>query len=505
MKSEKQPKQQDKGTKNIIQKKEGGSFVKPVGDMTKFSPPSTSGKQHKSLPSKLQSNMESSFGHDFSNVGIHTNSQKAVQMNARAFTQNEQVHFAPGEFNPNSAGGQNLIGHEFTHIAQQRAGVVKPTKALKKGVMVNEDKSLESEADSFGKKAVRGEAISKYRSAGLGMRSSVRTAQAKSNVVQMAVSTMGGTWDTDNYSLITPSTPEGLRGVYIKLKFQPNNTVNAKKIGLTQSVRSIKKNRVYYVNNDNFYRDRAIKSADAQSISGSIASTDEGTHIDRIKSRNNPIYGSNVMSAGQTLEDTPMDNNSTSDPTRVGSRRVDPTANATYQLGYNYTDTGGSRQSKDAMLSDRPTRNNASINSEHIFETTALALQGAQQGTYYGSIRWGWQTDSKGNFSKLPLSVVSQGVPSSTFLKAAEIWNANKSSTGGDRLDLPVPDVKFISNPMGVNVGLGPVYSRIPFGTRVIVLPGFVNMIQSEVQVVDGPHTGQTGTVLNSDLMDERN
>lgn len=201
MKSEKQPKQHDKGTKNIIQKKEGGSFVKPMGDTTKFSPPSTSGKQNKSLPSKLQSNMESSFGHDFSNVGIHTNSQKAVQMNARAFTQNEQVHFAPGEFNPNSAGGQNLIGHEFTHIAQQRAGVVKPTKMLKKGVMVNDDKSLESEADSFGKKAVRGEAISKYRSTGLGMRSSMRTSQMMSNVIQRDIKGTGklgfGEWELD--------------------------------------------------------------------------------------------------------------------------------------------------------------------------------------------------------------------------------------------------------------------------------------------------------------------
>ncbi|PTX61611.1 uncharacterized protein DUF4157 [Kordia periserrulae] len=199
MKTEQQPKQHDKGTKNIIQKKEKSSFVKPVGDTTKFSPPSISGKQNKSLPSKLQSNMESSFGHDFSNVGIHTNSQKAVQMNARAFTQNEQVHFAPGEFNPNSAGGQNLIGHEFTHIAQQRAGVVKPTKMLKKGVMVNDDKSLENEADTLGKKAVRGEAVSKYRSAGLGVRNSMRTSQMMSNVIQRDIVDTGnlgyGEWD----------------------------------------------------------------------------------------------------------------------------------------------------------------------------------------------------------------------------------------------------------------------------------------------------------------------
>lgn len=186
MKTEKTNKNQDKGTKNVIQKKEGkgSSFVKPVGDTTKFSPPTSSGKQNKSLPSNLQSNMENSLGQDFSSVGIHTNSQKAVQMNARAYTQNEQIHFAPGEFNPSSTSGQNLIGHEFTHIAQQRAGVVKPTKKLKKGVYVNDDRSLESEADNFGRKAARGEAVSKYRSAGLGVRNSMRTTQMMSNVIQ---------------------------------------------------------------------------------------------------------------------------------------------------------------------------------------------------------------------------------------------------------------------------------------------------------------------------------
>lgn len=156
---------EEKGTNRIIQRKEGESFVKPKGAQDSFSPPKSSGKQHKSLPDKLQSNMESSLGHDFSNVGIHTNSQQAVQMNARAFTQNEQVHFAPGEFNPNSSKGQNLIGHEFTHVAQQRAGVVKPTKVLQKGVAINDNAGLENEADNFGRKAVKGEIVSKYKGA----------------------------------------------------------------------------------------------------------------------------------------------------------------------------------------------------------------------------------------------------------------------------------------------------------------------------------------------------
>ncbi|MBC8756319.1 DUF4157 domain-containing protein [Kordia sp. YSTF-M3] len=156
---------EEKGTQNIIQRKERQSFIKSRGAQDSFTPPQTSTKQHSRLPTKLQSNLETSLGQDFSNVAIHTNSQKAVQMNAHAYTQGEHVHFAPGEFNPSSSKGQNLIGHEFTHVAQQRAGVVKPTKVLQKGVAVNDYKSLEHEADTFGKKAAKGETISKYKGA----------------------------------------------------------------------------------------------------------------------------------------------------------------------------------------------------------------------------------------------------------------------------------------------------------------------------------------------------
>jgi hypothetical protein len=178
MKDQKSNSKEEKGTNQIIQRKGGKSFVKPRGAQDSFTPPKSSGKQNKSLPDKLQSNMENSFGQDFSNVGVHTNSQKAVQMNARAYTQAEQIHFAPGEFNPSSTSGQNLIGHEFTHVAQQRAGVVKPTKVLQKGVAINDNKGLESEADSFGQKAAKGETVSKYR--GVKASSSV-TMQGKKN------------------------------------------------------------------------------------------------------------------------------------------------------------------------------------------------------------------------------------------------------------------------------------------------------------------------------------
>jgi hypothetical protein len=154
---------EEKGNTRLIQRKES-SFIKAKGAKNSFSPPAST-NSNKNVPAQLQSKLESSFGQDFSNVSIHANSQQAVQMNARAYTQGEQIHFAPGEFNPNSKTGQHLIGHEFAHIAQQRAGVVKPTKVLPKGIAINDNQNLEQEADVLGKKAINGEAISKYKGA----------------------------------------------------------------------------------------------------------------------------------------------------------------------------------------------------------------------------------------------------------------------------------------------------------------------------------------------------
>lgn len=89
-------------------------------------------------------------------------------------------------------------------------------------------------------------------------------------------------------------------------------------------------------------------------------------------------------------------------------------------------------------------------------------------------------------------------------MKAAQVWNTSKSSAGKDTIDLPIVDVKLISNVAGVNIGLGPMFTHLPFGTRVQELPTFVSMVDTAIRVIDGPFIGETGTVLNSDLSDER-
>ncbi|MEO1652815.1 MAG: DUF4157 domain-containing protein, partial [Bacteroidota bacterium] len=61
-----------------------------------------------------------------------------------------EITFAPGKFQPDTQEGKELIGHELTHVKQQRLGRVQPT-SYTQGLPINDDPSLEQEADAFGK------------------------------------------------------------------------------------------------------------------------------------------------------------------------------------------------------------------------------------------------------------------------------------------------------------------------------------------------------------------
>ncbi len=111
------------------------------------------------LPEEVQAKMENSFSQDFSNVNIHKDSSSAQDINAKAYTQGSDVHFAPGEYNPSSKEGQELIGHELTHVVQQGQGKVGPGEIHGKGLEINQNVSLEKEADDAGKLASEGKSV----------------------------------------------------------------------------------------------------------------------------------------------------------------------------------------------------------------------------------------------------------------------------------------------------------------------------------------------------------
>ena len=112
------------------------------------------GTSQTGLPSEVQADMESSFQTDFSDVRIHANSSQAPEVGALAYTQGSDIHFAPGQFNPGTDQGKELLGHELTHVIQQREGRVSATGAVN-GQPLNDDHGLEREADEMGRKAAQ--------------------------------------------------------------------------------------------------------------------------------------------------------------------------------------------------------------------------------------------------------------------------------------------------------------------------------------------------------------
>jgi hypothetical protein len=78
------------------------------------------------LPAAVRSHMEPRFGASFGNVRVHTGeaaAQQSAALGAHAFTVGEHVFFGRDKFQPQSAGGRELIAHELTHTIQQGAAV----------------------------------------------------------------------------------------------------------------------------------------------------------------------------------------------------------------------------------------------------------------------------------------------------------------------------------------------------------------------------------------------
>jgi hypothetical protein len=105
------------------------------------------GQENKTgLPDNLKAGIEALSGLSMDDVRVHYNSSKPVQLGAVAYTQERDIHVAPGQ--------ERHLPHEAWHVVQQKQGRVKPTTQAQ-GVAINDDEYLESEANFQGDKAAR--------------------------------------------------------------------------------------------------------------------------------------------------------------------------------------------------------------------------------------------------------------------------------------------------------------------------------------------------------------
>ena len=107
------------------------------------------------LPDNLKSGIESLSGMSMDSVKVHYNSDKPAQLNALAYAQGSNIHVGPGQ--------EKHVPHEAWHVVQQAQGRVNPTKETSGGTQINDDKSLETEADVMGAKAAQFKAASGNR------------------------------------------------------------------------------------------------------------------------------------------------------------------------------------------------------------------------------------------------------------------------------------------------------------------------------------------------------
>jgi hypothetical protein len=98
------------------------------------------------LPAKLRERMEAVFSADFSDVRIHVGPQ-AERVNAAAFALASDIYFAPDRCQLDSPEGLQLLGHELTHVLQQRRRRITGRSS---GLIVVQNRELEMEADRMG-------------------------------------------------------------------------------------------------------------------------------------------------------------------------------------------------------------------------------------------------------------------------------------------------------------------------------------------------------------------
>ncbi|HUG25837.1 DUF4157 domain-containing protein [Piscinibacter sp.] len=277
-------------------------------------------------------------------------------------------------------------------------------------------------------------------------------------------------------------------GVEITLLFHPDKAkVDATKIAMVQSVKATNESgKAYAVN---------------PSIAGRMVPKGKpgaGFAIDASGETNNPLYFDLPnLSPSQDLKDTPGP--SAAQP-QVG-------VNTHYDFGHCYKlkPTDADKSTHPAGLHDKP-EGMATKGAGMAFETTALAIDGADKNTYYGSVKWSYKMAKKAGALVAvgtDIAKASAGTPTANFTAPAKLWN-----TGTARGTLVVAPASrqnkkdaFVQN---VTTGKN---ERLAAGTLLeqirAIKGGTEGMIEAEVLDASGAGTGTIVYIYVGDVKDK--
>jgi hypothetical protein len=419
--------------------------------------------------------IQRAFGrHDVSGIQAHVGPDAAASaraMGAQAYATGDHVVLGPDA-------DLHTVAHEAAHVIQQRAGV-----QLKGGVGEVGD-AYERHADEVADLVVRGssaQAALDRLAPGEGARGAPREAVQRS-----PVTTNHGTFEDVYFSEVKEA---GIAvGVEVFLRFTPNAKVDATKIGLSQSVKTQVGGHAVPI--DATKRSQQVKTG-----------PNKGYVIDRESDRRNPLYAAG--SDRETNEDT-LGAYSTPSPVRPllpDERRPGVTGEGYAgwgQHGHRKHEASGWTASP-AELHDSPTLNTRQAGASTLFETTAIAIEGAQKDTYYGSVSWGMQTDAEGKLSKVELAKASDAVPTQNFMAAAKQWNTSTARgtlvTTAEQTQVYQADEEGLSESFTLPAGVSLVQRDTVMGDGTVYLA-------VEIDASAPAHPGKTGYVEASDVED---
>jgi len=143
------------------------------------------------------------------------------------------------------------------------------------------------------------------------------------------------------------------------------------------------------------------------------------------------------------------------------------------------------------------------------FETAAVALSGAQAGTFYGSVQWGWLKNPLDTVPRLmDFKTKSADAPSPIFMEAAKRWNASVTSSQEKSVGVPVDALKTaIETPLWDSPDKRKKVATLARGTRLARLGTSLAPISSlefwlwaKVTVISGKHAKKVGYVSEADI-----
>ncbi|HKV56928.1 MAG TPA: DUF4157 domain-containing protein, partial [Ktedonobacteraceae bacterium] len=126
--------------------------------------------------------VENLSGLSMDDVRVHYHSSEPARVQALAYTQGTDIHVGPGQ--------EHHLPHEAWHVVQQKQGRVQPTIQAQ-GVSINDDATLEREADQMGARAN----TLKQQRVDVTKRGSGRVTQLYSAVIQRAITVQNIDYD----------------------------------------------------------------------------------------------------------------------------------------------------------------------------------------------------------------------------------------------------------------------------------------------------------------------